>query len=72
MRATQDTVAQPLSHATYVPRPDVTPEAEISALAAIYKLCLNSSHVKKGAAPESRPDAGKEINERSGKSIIPK
>jgi hypothetical protein len=31
---------------TYAPRPDATPEAEISALAAIYKLCI-SSHAKK-------------------------
>jgi len=72
MRATQDTVAQPLSHATYVPRPDVTPEAEISALAAIYKLCLNSSHVKKGAAPESRPDdPERRSDEIRAKSRIP-
>jgi hypothetical protein len=28
-------------------------------------------HTKKKAAPASGPDAGKEINERSGKSIIP-
>jgi hypothetical protein len=40
---------------TYAPRPDATPEAEISALAAIYKLCI-SSHERKEAAPESRPD----------------
>jgi hypothetical protein len=47
MRAAQDTTAQPLPHVTYAPRADVSPGAEISALAAVYKLCLNSSHAKK-------------------------
>ena len=41
---------------SYVPRSDATPEAELNALAAIYKLCI-SSHARKEAAPESRPDA---------------
>ena len=54
----------------YATRPDATPEAELSALAAVYRFILGS-HKEKEAAPESRPDAGKEINERSGKPIIP-
>jgi hypothetical protein len=29
---------------TYAPRPDATPEAESSALAAIYKIVLNSAN----------------------------
>ncbi len=33
----------------YVPRPDVTPEAEISALASVYKFVLDC-HAKKNAA----------------------
>lgn len=32
----------------YAPRPDATPEAELGALAAIYKLCL-SSHANRSA-----------------------
>ncbi len=56
---------------TYATRSDVTPEAELSALAAVYRFILDSRKQKE-AAPESRPDAGKEINERSGKVIIPK
>ncbi len=36
----------------YTPRPDATPEGEINALAAVYRLILDS----KKAAPESRPD----------------
>jgi hypothetical protein len=41
---------------TYAPCPDVTVEAEVSVLAAIYKLAISSSHARKEAAPESRPD----------------
>jgi hypothetical protein len=41
------------SYIFYDARPDATPEAEISALASVYKLCLD----KKEAAPrQSRPD----------------
>ena len=40
---------------SYTQRPDATPEGELSALAAIFKLCI-SSHAQKEAAPESRPD----------------
>ncbi len=40
---------------TYATRSDVTPEAEISALAACYKLLLDNAK-KKEAAPESRPE----------------
>jgi hypothetical protein len=49
---------------TYSSRPDATPETELSALAAIYKLCLEN-HVKKEAAPESRPDDGTKVKEDS-------
>ena len=38
---------------SYTPRPDTTPEGELNALAAVYRLILDS----KKAAPESRPDA---------------
>jgi hypothetical protein len=34
------------------------------------ELLLRKTRNIKEAAPESRPDAGKEINERSGNSII--
>ena len=54
---------------SYTPRPDATPEAEISALSAVYSFILECR--EKRATPESRADAGKEINESSGKSIIP-
>jgi hypothetical protein len=45
----------PSSRVIYTPRPDATPEAEVSALAAVYKFVLDC-HAKKEAAPESRPD----------------
>lgn len=56
---------------TYAPLREATHETEISALASVYRFVLDC-RAKKEAAPESRPDAGKEINERSGKVIIPK
>ena len=40
---------------TYTPRPDTTPEAELTALAAVCKFVLDC-RAKKEAAPESRPD----------------
>jgi hypothetical protein len=44
------------SKVVYTPHADATPQAELSALVTIYKLCLERSHAKKEAAPESRPD----------------
>jgi hypothetical protein len=41
---------------TYSPRLDATPEAELSALAAVYKILLDA---KKKAAPSSGPDGMK-------------
>jgi hypothetical protein len=38
---------------TYTPRPDATPEAELSALVTVYRIVLGA---QKEAAPESRPD----------------
>ncbi len=34
---------------TYAPRPDATPEIELSALASVYRIILDS-HAKKNAA----------------------
>lgn len=45
---------------TYAPRPDTTPETEISALGNVYRFILDC-HAKKEAAPASRPDDAKEI-----------
>jgi hypothetical protein len=56
-------------HITYAQRHSFSSEAEASTLANIYKFVLDRR--EKRAVPESRPDAGKELNERSGKSIIP-
>jgi hypothetical protein len=39
----------------YTPRPDVGPEAETSALAAVYRFIIDC-HTKHEAAPESCPD----------------
>jgi hypothetical protein len=40
---------------SYIERPDATPEAQHSALAAVYRFALDC-YAKKKAAPESRPD----------------
>jgi hypothetical protein len=42
-------------HVDYVARRDSTLQAELRTLVAIYKLCI-SSHARKEAAPDSRPD----------------
>jgi hypothetical protein len=42
---------------SYAPRPDPTPESEISALVAVYRLCL-SSHASKNAAGETSTNGG--------------
>jgi hypothetical protein len=55
---------------TCAPCPDTTSKAELNTLASAYKYLLDC-RAKKEAAPESRPDAGKEINENSSKAIIP-
>jgi hypothetical protein len=40
MRDAQDISAQSLPNITYTPRPNASPEAEISALAAIYRFLV--------------------------------
>ena len=53
----------PESAISYAPRPDATPESELSALTSAYRFILNC-HNKKEAAPESRPeDAERRSNE---------
>ena len=53
---------------TYAPRPDATPEAELSALAGAYRFILDC-HAKKEAAPESRPDAERISSDGARRSI---
>lgn len=42
------------------PRPDATPEAELSALANVYKFVLDCRAKKKGARPGTPEDARKD------------
>ena len=62
-------------HITYVGRPDNTFEGELSALAAIYKFCLERSHEQKNAAgvTSTNGDDAKERfeDDSSAKTIIP-
>ncbi len=57
---------------TYYPGEDATPQAEAATLASIYRFVLDTAKQKAAAhAPGNGSNAGKEINERSGKPIIP-
>jgi hypothetical protein len=56
---------------TYTPPPNATPEAEISALASVYKFVLNC-HAMKEAARPGGPDARKENLHDSGNTSIPR
>jgi hypothetical protein len=48
MRAAQDIAAQSLPGIVYASRPDTTPEAELTALTAIYTLVLSNSQAVRG------------------------
>jgi hypothetical protein len=61
----------PESTVAYVQRSGTPHEAEIYALANVYRFILDCHTKKEAASRQSRPDAGKEINEQSGKTIIP-
>ena len=50
------------SRIVYRARDDATTEAEMSALVAIYKICLES-YAKKGATRASSPDDGTKVKE---------
>ena len=54
----------PESAVAYVPRPDATPEAEASVLAAIYSFVIKSSRAKENAASMTSTNGG-DANERS-------
>ena len=54
----------------YAPRPDVTPEAELDALAAVYSFVLQRGRENKEGARPGAPDARKESN-GSGNASIP-
>jgi hypothetical protein len=41
---------------TYTPRPETTPEAEISALARVYRIVLDSRNAKEAAPRQSCPE----------------
>jgi hypothetical protein len=64
MRDAQNISAQSLPNITYAPGPNASPEAEISALAAVYRFVLVCC-AKKEAAPENRPDDGTKVKEDS-------
>ena len=51
---------------SYTPRPDSTPASEISALVAVYRLCLRSHASKRGRLlDKSGPNDGTKVKEDS-------
>jgi hypothetical protein len=64
MRAAQDIAAQSLAGITYAARPDATPEAESSAVAAVFKFALACQSRKEATSPGS-PDDGTKVKEDS-------
>jgi hypothetical protein len=62
----------PESVISYAPRTDATQEAELNALANVYKFVLSEArHAQKEAAPESRPDDAKGSRHDRARDIIP-
>ena len=60
------------AHIAYSAHPDVTPQSELNALAAVYKFILDC-HVKKQDRPTtSGPNDAKEIMSVRAKRIVPK
>ncbi len=54
-------------HVVYKPRPDATPETEISALRAVYKLVLER---KKAVEPAPEPDSRDDTKEPKNDGAI--
>lgn len=48
----------PESAISYAPRPDATPETELSSLASVYRFILDARAKKEGSRPGA-PDAAK-------------
>jgi len=71
MRGAHDIRSRSLPSINYAQRPDATPEAELTALTAIYALCISSLARKEATHPGS-PDDGTEFKEDSANEhIIP-
>ena len=52
---------------TYIPHPDTAPEAELSALAAIYTLVLSNSQAKRGGTNDLTNESTKKRTTGPGK-----
>ena len=63
-RAAQDIAAQPWPRVTYTPRGDALPEAELSALATVYRFILSKSSASHIAVePAPKPDGHDDAKE---------
>lgn len=52
------------AHIVYAPRPGATPQAELSALANVYKFVLSKSDAsQKGVEPASEPNSRDDAKE---------
>jgi hypothetical protein len=58
---------------SYTPRPDITPDSELDALAAVYRFILFESSANKKGGPETAPDDAEESkNDRTDTASIHK
>jgi hypothetical protein len=55
---------------TYAPRHDATPEAEISALASVYRFVLDAAQSKEGSCPGAPEDAKGPKHDRAKRRIL--
>jgi len=58
--AVRSAVTMAESKVIYPPRPDATPESELSALVAAYRFLMSDCHVSEKGAQPGAPDAAKE------------
>jgi len=56
---------------SYTSHPDATPEAELSALAAVYRFILDCCTKKEGGSTTAPDDAKKESQHVRARAIIP-
>ena len=66
MRVTMDS-----RRITYTPRPDATPEAELDALASVFRFVLECHAKTEGRPTTSGPDDAKEITSVRARHIVP-
>jgi hypothetical protein len=71
VRAAHDIGTQSLPGIAYAQRPDALPQAELSTLAAVYRLVLDCHTKKEATRPGSPDDPERRSDEIRAKTTIP-